>query len=201
MKKSNQLKKAQVAKKSIFLSAILMVFFTFTSCENDDPAVVNEEELITTVTTVLKNGEQTVTLKFKDIDGDGPTAPVVTVVGTLYTSTVYTGTVTFLNEVVNPAEDITEEVLKEGVDHQLFFQAPTALGSFAYNDTDANEKPIGLKFTFTTGSTATSGNLTVILRHEPIKSAAGVAAGSITNAGGSTDAQVTYAVQTVNSTM
>jgi hypothetical protein len=48
-------------------------------------------------------------------------------------------------------------------------------------------------FTLKTG-TATTGNIVVILRHEPIKNAEGVASGDITNAG-ATDAQITYAVQ------
>jgi hypothetical protein len=38
------------------------------------------------------------------------------------------------------------------------------------------------------------GSIVVILRHEPLK-VLGVASGSITNAGGATDAQITYAVQ------
>jgi hypothetical protein len=66
--------------------------------------------------------------------------------------------------------------------------------SFTYADADAG-KPIGLAFTLKTGTAATTGNIVVILRHEPIKNAEGVASGDITNAGGATDAQITYAVQ------
>ncbi len=187
----------QVLKKSIFAVTAITSLALFSSCDKEDPKVVNEEELITTVTTVLKNGTQTITLKSKDLDGDGPNAPVITVTGTIYTNTVYQGTVTFVNETATPADDITEEILAEGVDHQLFFQAPAAIGSFAYADTDANSKPIGLQFTYTTGNTASSGNLTVTLKHEPNKSASGVSGGAIENAGGETDATVTYAIQTV----
>jgi hypothetical protein len=111
----------------------------------------------------------------------------------LKANTVYTGAVTFLNETVSPADDITVEVKEEGYEHQLFFQAPTALGTFAYTDTDKNGKPIGLTFTLTTKS-ATSGNLLVTLRHLPNKSASGVATGDITNAGGATDAAITYPI-------
>jgi hypothetical protein len=57
-------------------------------------------------------------------------------------------------------------------------------------DADVNGKPIGLAFTLRTGSSC-NGSIVVILRHEPLKSAAGVASGSITNAGGATDAQIT----------
>ena len=181
--------------KNLKIIAIALIgLTTFVSCNDDDnPVPVNEEEVITTVTTTLTSGAQIVTLRSRDLDGDGPNAPVVTVSGNLTANTTYTGTVSFLNEIANPVENITEEVLEEGVDHQVFFQAPSALGTFAYSDTDANGKPIGLQFTFTT-TVAATGNLLVTLRHELNKSAAGVSGGSITNAGGNTDAAVTYAV-------
>ncbi len=181
-------------KKLVYLAAALIGAISFTSCSDDDnTAPVNEEEVITTITTVLTNGTQVITLKSRDLDGDGPNAPVVTVSGSLAANTTYSGTVEFLNESVNPAEDITTEIEEEGIDHQLFFQAPAAVGTFTYNDTDANGKPIGLSFSLATGNAGT-GNITVTLRHEPNKNAAGVAAGDITNAAGATDAQVSYPV-------
>jgi len=173
----------------LFLSLFAVALI---SCSDDDnPAPVNEEEVITTVRTTLVGGGQTITLLSKDLDGDGPNAPVVTVSGNLTAGTTYTGSVAFLNETVNPADDITTEVEEEGVDHQIFYQAPASIGTFTYTDTDANGKPIGLDFTLVTASAAT-GNLTVTLRHLPNKSAAGVSTGNIANAGGATDAQVTY---------
>ena len=177
------------------IALALTLVSTFSSCNNDDPIAVNEEELITTVTTTLTAGNQTVIMTSRDLDGDGPNAPVVTVSGDLLVNTTYTGSVSFLNESVTPADDITLEVKEEGVEHQLFFQAPQAVGAFSYADADTNGKPIGLAFTLRTGAAATTGNIIVILRHEPLKSADGVASGSITNAGGATDAQVTYPVQ------
>lgn len=177
-------------KTKIFFLAITAV--AISSCSNDDKPV-NEEEVITTVTTTLTGGGQVITLTSRDLDGDGPNAPVITVSGNLTANTSYMGSTTFLNETETPAENITTEILDEGVEHQIFYQAPSALGTFTYNDTDANGKPIGLQFTLLTGNAGT-GNVTVTLRHEPNKSAAGVAAGNITNAGGSTDAAVTYPV-------
>ena len=181
--------------KNLRILAIAFVtVISLNSCSKDDPKPVNEEEVITTVTTTLTGGGQTIVLRSRDLDGDGPTPPVVTVSGPLTAGTVYMGSVTFLDETTNPADNITAEVLEEGVDHQLFFQAlPSALGVFAYSDLDANGKPIGLQFRLTTAAAA-AGGLTVTLRHEPNKSAAGVAAGDITNAAGSTDAAVTYPI-------
>jgi hypothetical protein len=96
---------------------------------------------------------------------------------------------------VNPVDDITVEIKEEGDEHQLFFQTPQTIGAFTYADADINGKPIGLAFILKTGTAAATGNIVVTLRHEPLKSADGVAAGSITNAGGATDAQITYPIQ------
>lgn len=180
--------------KNLKLIALLVIPALFTiSCSNDDSAV-NEEEVITTVTTTLIGGGQTITLTSRDLDGDGPNAPVVTVSGNLVTGTTYIGSTTFLNELASPVEDITLEVEEEGLDHQVFYQLASTLGAITYDDTDENGNPIGLEFTLVAGTSGTSGNLTVTLRHEPNKSALDVTNGDITNAGGSTDAAVTFPI-------
>ena len=180
--------------KNLKLIALLVIPVIFsTSCSNDD-APVNEEEVITTVTTTLVGGGQTITLTSRDLDGDGPNAPVVTVSGNLVAGTTYTGSTTFLNELESPAEDITVEVEEEGADHQVFYQLPSSIGTVTYADTDDNGNPIGLNFTLVAGTSGTTGTLTVTLKHLPNKTATGVAAGDITNAGGNTDAAVTFSV-------
>lgn len=182
--------------KSISILALLVL--SFSACNNDDDVTtpVNEEEVITTIRVTLIGGGQTISLVSRDLDGDGPNQPVVTVSGNLVANTTYTGKTTFLNELASPVEDITEEVEEEGADHQIFYQLASTLGTVTYEDEDANGNPIGIDFTLVTG-TASTGNLTVTLRHEPNKSASGVVGGDITNAGGSTDAFVTFQI-TVN---
>lgn len=179
--------------KSSKLFLFALTTLVLVSCSNDD-SPVNEEEVITTVRTTLTGGGQVITLQSRDLDGDGPNAPVVTVSGNLTANTTYSGETVFTNETVSPAEDITTEVEEEGNEHQIFYQFPAALGSMIYTDVDANGDPIGLRFSFTTGTSATTGNIVVTLRHLPNKSAAGVASGDITNAGGATDAQVTFPI-------
>lgn len=180
--------------KNLKLIALLVIPAIFsTSCSNDDTPV-NEEEVITTVRTTLTGGGQVITLTSRDLDGDGPNAPVVTVSGNLVAGTTYTGSTEFLNELEDPAEDITIEVQEEGADHQVFYQLPSSIGTVTYTDTDANGRPIGLNFTLVAGTSGTTGTLTVTLRHLPNKTATGVAAGDITNAGGNTDAAVTFSV-------
>jgi hypothetical protein len=179
-----------------FLALFLSTAIVFTSCSNDD-APVNEEEVITTVRVTLTGGGQTITLESRDLDGDGPNAPILTPIGggILSSNTTYTGNIEFLNELESPAEDITIEVEEEGDEHQVFYQLAANLGTVTYTDTDVNGRPIGITFTLTTGSTAATGNLTVTLRHKLNKTATGVTAGDITNAGGSTDAEVSFPIQ------
>ncbi len=182
--------------KNLKLIALLAIPVLFsTSCSNDD-APVNEEEVITTVRVTLVGGGQTIVLESRDLDGDGPNAPVLTPIGggVLVAGTTYTGSTTFLNELEDPAEDITVEVEEEGADHQVFYQLPSSIGTVTYTDTDANGRPIGLNFTLVAGTSGSTGTLTVTLRHLPNKTASGVSSGDITNAGGNTDAAVSFSV-------
>lgn len=181
--------------KFSILAAATILFAA--SCDKDDPIPVNEEEVITTVIVRLTTAAgATVTLTSKDIDGDGPGMPVVTQTGTVQKGTNYLGTVSFLNEQKTPVDDITAEVKAEGDEHQVFYMTASTLGTIAYDDLDTNGKPVGLKFKLTTAATAntTPQNLAVTLIHKPVKTAVGVVGGNIANAGGATDAEVTYRV-------
>jgi len=185
-----------------FYAVALLTALTFSSCSNDDdsPAPpVNEEELITTVTAIYTpvGGGTAISLQYKDLDGEGANAPVITVSNAFAKNKTYNGTVTFKNELANPAQDITPEIIEEGDEHQLFYQKTGTLNAFTYgtasNNFDKNGKPVGLQSVFVTTGEA-SGKLTITLRHEPNKSGENVANGDITNAKGSTDAEVTFPI-------
>ncbi|MBK7409359.1 MAG: type 1 periplasmic binding fold superfamily protein [Saprospirales bacterium] len=180
---------------TIFFAASLLLAFTLSSCNNEDPVPVNEEELITTLTltfTPIAGGEPVV-FQFKDPDGIGGT-PAVLLSDTLAAGASYTGSLALLNESVTPAADISKEVETEGDAHQFFFQGSAGLGlTFSYGDQDVNGNPLGLKTNWTIG-TPGSGTLKVTLRHEPDKTAAGVSDGDITLAGGETDIEVEWPV-------
>lgn len=175
------------------MALALTTIFTLNSCSNDDSPVV-EEELITTLTAIFVGGGQTITLTSRDADGDGPNAPVITINGNFVAETTYSGSVQFLNELVNPAENITEEIEEKDLEHQIFYQISNSLGNFTYSDFDTDGNPLGLEFTFTTGANPGTGFITITLRHLPNKNASGVSEGNITNAGGSTDIEVTFPV-------
>tara|TARA_R110002072_G_scaffold23949_1_gene81831 strand:+ start:12594 stop:13148 length:555 start_codon:yes stop_codon:yes gene_type:complete len=176
-----------------FLATAIFATIIFVSCSNDDdtPEPVNEEEVITTLTvTLAPNGGGTpITLQTRDLDGDGPNAPVVTVSGDLATGVVYNGTIVLLNETETPPEVITEEVEAEAEEHQFFYTTGGGLDvTTAYSNFDTNGNPLGTEFTLTAGA-ASSGTLTFTLRHEPTKPNTGLG-----DAGGETDIAAVFNV-------
>lgn len=173
-----------------------MVFNT--SCdpdEPDEPMIPNEEELITTLKFTLtpEGGGTAVVLNFQDLDGEGGNAAINTG-GTLDANTTYEGSLELLNEIEDPAEDITEEVEEEALEHQFFFETSIAGLAIAYDDMDSDGNPVGLA-TIVTTADAGSGTISVTLKHEPEKDEPGVSDGDITNAGGETDIAVTFNVE------
>lgn len=175
-------------KKNLFyFLAFAMTIFSITSCEKEHS---HDVELITTLTYKLTpvGGGSTVTLSFRDIDGDGGNAPVVSV-SPLKANTVYNGELTLLNESESPSDDITAEIKAEDKEHQFFFESSVV--KVEYADKDGNNNPVGLASKLTT-TAAGSGKLKITLRHEPNKTASGVKDGKIANAGGETDIEVEF---------
>ncbi|MFT6203711.1 MAG: hypothetical protein ACI9V1_001237 [Spirosomataceae bacterium] len=172
---------------------VAFAFLFLISCEKDDPVIENEEELITTLTYKLTASDGTIVEgKFQDLDGDGGNAPTVNSM-VLKPNTTYSGSITLLNESVSPIENITTEVEEEGNEHQFFFETTQANMTVSYDDADVNNLPVGLETKVVTGA-ASSGKLSITLKHEPNKSAMGVADGNIANAGGETDINVVFDV-------
>jgi len=135
----------------------------------------------------------TVILSFHDLDGDGGAPPIITS-GVLSANTSYIGLLQLFNETVSPIIDIGAEIGEEAVDHQFFYlleSNPDA--TVSYTDFDSNGDPLGLQTIFSSAS-ASTGQLTIVLRHEPDKTAPGVSEGDIENAGGETDIQVSFQI-------
>ena len=173
--------------------ALLAIPFFYFSCSDDDdaPEPINEEEVITTMTVTLvnhQNGNDVVTMQTQDLDGDGPNEPVVTVSGPLSAGTSYSGSIQWLNEMEDPAEDITEEILEEDDEHQVFFSASGVVMEFVYMDFDGDGNPLGTQFVLAPISQG-DGSLTITLVHEPNKPNDG-----LDTAGGEIDIQTTFPV-------
>ncbi|MCS7075523.1 MAG: type 1 periplasmic binding fold superfamily protein [Bacteroidia bacterium] len=177
---------------------VISMVVLLNSCKKkDDPKPPeNEEELITTVKLKVKNtlfSSDSTEVVWKDLDGNGGNPPSIGTL-TLRANSFYSAQLALLDEShAGHTHNINDEINNEKAEHQFFYQATGNLSNFAYVDFDANGKPVGLRFSFQTGA-AGSATLKITLRHKPNKSAPGVSSGDITNAGGSTDIEVTFPV-------
>ena len=178
-----------------FIPFILMPLLFVAGCEKD-PEPINEEELITTVILTFSPDDSLKiekTMRFSDTDGPGGNAPVITS-DTLDINTQYNLALSFLDESTPVSNNINLEILAEAEDHQVFYTIGNNVYlTVSYADTDANGFPIGLKATAETGA-AGSGTMRLSLIHLPNKTAQGVSAGVIDNAGGETDVEVNFTV-------
>jgi hypothetical protein len=142
--------------------------------------------VITTVTLTFtpQGGGTPVVASFRDPDGDGGMSGSSDSI-VLTTGTTYELAIAFLNELEDPAEDITAEVEGEAEVHQIFVTGtgvqgpataanPGALIEHAYADRESSygadavgeDLPVGLVNTIT-ATTAGSGTLEITLRHLP----------------------------------
>jgi hypothetical protein len=209
----------KMAFKWPILALLALTLFVFNACGTDDPAEENEEELISEVHIkfVPKGGGEEIEWTWKIEEGSSAEPMIMT--SPLAANSSYDMSIELYGEAHShdgeedhsdddhstddhsgdddhgDDENITEEIRKEGEEHQFFYTVtPSSLGlSFSYLDTDGSGNPIGLLMEVTTTTTG-SGELTIVLRHELDKFAAGVATGDITNAGGSTDISITLPV-------
>lgn len=163
--------------KSYAVSTYLFLLFAlvslqFTACDKDDDnGDGTEQELITTVTLTVKQGNATVTeASFRDPDGAGGNAPTIDDI-VLAANSSYTLEVAFLDESKAGAPvDITEEVAEENEEHLVCFATTGGLPQPVITDQDDAGQPLGLRASLNTAA-ATNGSLTVRLKHEPNKSA------------------------------
>jgi hypothetical protein len=172
----------------------------------DEP--INEREVITTVElTFTPAAGAALVFAHADPENDGAPVidPIVLPVG------AYTLGVRFLNELEDPAEDITEEVQEESDEHQVLVYGSgveseatgdnaAALAAIGYDDEDANALPVGLAHTVV-ATTAGTAELQLMLRHLPPENgtaaksdavAGDFASGGSVAIGGEVDADVTF---------
>ena len=174
---------------------LLLVLFTLACKRNNNsapnPQDQNEEELITTVSLIIKEGSTLVdTFSFRDVDGVGGASPTIEQV-ILSANKTYSCTLLLLDESKNPTDTISAEVEEEKNEHQFFFHPSGGANlTITYDDADDNGVPLGLLTTFTTGAIST-GKLGVVLKHQPdVKPTSGNGNESL----GETDVEVEFDV-------
>ena len=198
---------------SKFLSRafIVLAIPAFFACEGHDddvnPPVETETELITVLNITFINPvtQDTTFAVFSDPDGPGGNPPTMTPIILHYTgeNDKYFARIEVLDTSnPNDLKDITLEIEEEADMHQ-FFYIPNADANevvhISYDpeeEKDSNGKPVGISSVWQlSGITDQNETVTITLRHQPNKGAAGVADGDITNAGGETDIEVTFQLE------
>ena len=197
--------------KLISAALLILVIPMFYACEghddDDNPPTPIETELITDLRISLINPltHDTVFAVFSDPDGPGGIVPTVTPIILHYTgeNDKYFARIEVMDSSnPNDVEQITPEIEEEADMHQ-FFYIPNAdaneVVEISYDPAegkDSNGRPVGISSIWQlSGLTSQNETVTIVLRHQPNKGAAGVANGDITNAGGETDIEVTFQLE------
>jgi hypothetical protein len=182
-------------KKPLFKWMMAVALFTFAaaSCskDDDDGGNGNEEELITTLEVTAAESGSAIISKFifRDLDGPGGANPSVFDSMILNSNRNYAISLRFLNESVNPAEDITLEVVNEANDHQVYYE-PGAVNIIALNlNSDGVGLPLGTTCNWNTGGPA-KGTLKITLKHKP-----GIKLAGDPVSKGETDIEVNFGVR------
>lgn len=161
----------------------------FSSCSSDDddvapPPPENEVEEFTDIEFIFTNVDDPSDVRkgiWQDEDGFGPGEPVIIQHPVLDSNTTYRLTFTMLNKLMDPVENVLEEVQDEDDEHQIFFAFDENLfaspegtgniedrnGSINYEDFDDNGLPVGLETLWTTGDKIEGAKFRAVLGHQP----------------------------------
>lgn len=141
----------------------------------DDHGHEHETEIISTVELTFSPaaGGDPVVVAFRDPDGDGGMSGTADDLE-LVAGETYSLSIRLLNELDDPAEDITEEVREEAEEHMVFLSSPMVSITYADLESDYGENlvgddlPVGLVHTvIASAPTSEPSELRVVLRHLP----------------------------------
>jgi len=162
-------------KKIVFITALFATSIVFTSCEKENPKPekpkpqANPKEIITTAKLTLEDSLGNIVIGiWKDIDGDGPGAPIISGL-TLKAGMHYDGIVLLMDETKSPVDTVSNEVKKEAEAHQFFYTPQDGVSSrleIEREDKDKNNQPVGLMIHIdVSAGTTAAGSLKVVLKH------------------------------------
>jgi hypothetical protein len=166
----------QLFKKAVVFMLPVAVLMTACNRDEENPTPTDDNERITTATLSLTNTAAPTEIVTATIDGIGDAQPNVTnATLNLKVNATYNGAVTLLDKSKTPNVNQTNEIREEANEHLFAYTYTPAASSPASltvtaTDRDTNPSPgpypIGITTSVRTG-TASSGNLNVVLRHQP----------------------------------
>ena len=134
-------------------TALIATTLIFSACKEDhiDPTKPKDNNAQELITTVVLNGYNAnnptanpFSIKWEDLDGDGGNAPTKDTL-ILDSGVSYRVQVLMLDKTKMPYDTISNEVIIEGVEHQLFYTLSNNLTSklnFERLDMDSNNPPL-----------------------------------------------------------
>lgn len=195
--KINNLNLNLMKTNNFFIKAFfcLVLVTSFTSCDDEDPLPVNEEELITDVVLTFTNdanANDTVVLTNNAPDGQDGTF-TNTVQGSFTSGATYSLSLSLLNSSETPAEDVLSGDIIPEADEHFFVYAVNSINltmTRNTNDEDgAGGSKLGVNTTWVAGA-ASTGSLRINLIHQPTTTDDSDNFGSST--GGSDDLNITF---------
>ncbi|GAB2568052.1 hypothetical protein [Spirosoma areae] len=143
------------------------------SCKKEEQNVAptDDNETITTATLTLTNKAAPTEIVTASIENLNTTANFSKAVLNVKANATYTGVLTLLDKTKTPVLDVSEAVKGEANEHLVVYTpTPANLLTVTSTDQDTNPAPgpypLGLTTEWKTGP-AGSGNLKVVLRHQP----------------------------------
>ena len=121
-------------------------------------------KVVLDITSQADGSEQTINFGDPQTGAGGVDTDIELVNGTTYDMAM-----TVLNDLESPILDITNEIIEEANEYQVFFTGSAindGIVTFTYDDQDDNGLPLGFDSTLT-GAAAGSGILTLTLQHMP----------------------------------
>lgn len=165
------------------LLTLLSTNLFITGCKDDDSST--EQENITKVVLHFSGPGLDAEFEWNDPDGPGGNAPEIDEI----TLPPLTGNINCHLHVYDSNRDLTDEIAAEAAEHLIVYLPEASIDAvWTYADADGNGKPLGLETSWTTDQPS-SGNLRVVLYHEPVNK------GDLNNPGGETDFDVTFPVR------
>ena len=156
--------------KNLFIPVLALVLFASCSDDDDTPAPVVAQELITNVNVIFTPTDtNNATVTLSAVSADGIVDPTLNVVGTFVAGTTYNATVTITDEVNN--ENILTEVIEEKDEHFFVYAINTidftSMTRASNDEVRTNDgASLGVNTTWVAGD-ASTGTLTLQLVHEP----------------------------------
>jgi hypothetical protein len=185
--------------------ALSAAVIAMSSCSSEDPVSENDGEVITDVTLVFTELDDTGAtvgspFSFSASDSEGievGTSPEVDDV-TLEAGKTYQMEIEVGNSIAG--EDITEEILEESDEHQFFFLGSAFVGTtapltYSYDDEGGINLGVKGKIVVVASPALNTGTFRVVLRHDLNKDFEGTDNPSFenfVNAGGETDLDITF---------